>query len=373
MMTTVSVTLPEAEDAGQVLASYHTLMAAFGLELGKRYDDYGHQVAGPGWFETLRAARQAEHAKFVPKNRFDPSFVIGEPLFHSTSPLRACLPKGKEFYDFLDDVRTTRNAWQHYSVEPNLDSLEEAAIVVHQVADRVGLAIAGPAEAVLERVESIRRGEWPLAGTAPTESPTIEVEADQETVDEVHREEVASTARQATRPPVGYPWTEEMPERRVRLTVSGGLVDLDSGESLAGLLGDRAPTILAQWISLRPKGELRVADDGATVGYIKGRRILLGFLGEEPAVDPDAPRGFLVPHRYRLKRGDVVDSMSGAHLSDVAVDDPSALVAALAGALPDGSAIRLTTAGDLVVLNDEGPVKITSVTASTWFPDHVSI
>lgn len=163
MSRPVEVFLPTSNNQGQIIGCMAVLLRALGWDLGELYDARMRLHHGDDWLEELRKVRNAEVNAHImyrrPINIHDPSFGINEPLRHSGSPLRAFLPRGRDFYDLLDEVAKIRNAEQHFDRQPNLSGLKSRAQTIGSLAEQVGIDVARDCQAVVERVEAIEDGQ----------------------------------------------------------------------------------------------------------------------------------------------------------------------------------------------------------------------
>ena len=375
MATTYEVALPADEGPGEVLKAYHSMMTALGIELGARYDAYCTEHIGPDWLAALVKIRGKAHG--IAFHLYDPSFVLGEPLRNPSSPTRKCLPSGPAFYNLMDDLLQIRNSWNHYMVEQSLESLDEAAEVVHKVANMAQMSLGAAASALRKRIKAIRNGTWKPENNAAEMPVVVETEAvPNETVEALELEDarsveadLMSAARLPVRPPIGGVWGSPLPGQRLRLTKLGDIVDSANGESYLGLLEQPTGPTVARWQALRPKGDLYLAsEDAALVAYLAGVPRLIGYLGPEPEHDPSAIRGFAIPALYRVTDARIIDRTSGRSLSEVATEDVGDLVAEILEAVPPGGTIRVTTYGDVVRIDDAGKTKVTQVNPQQWFP-----
>lgn len=372
MTEAYTIPLPTKDEPVQVLGIYHSVMSALGLELGKRYDEYCRPRLGDDWFLKLKAQHQMAHK--APISLFDPSFVLNEPLHNPTSPLRECLPKTGVLFNQLDEVVQVRNVWSHYSAEQNLVELENALRPVHKLATMAQMRLGGPISAIRKRIKAILNGSFPPAPQPQAPKPedretTVAsgTDAPAELIDSIERERETFVAAASNRPPIGSLWPDAAPARRARLSATGDLIDATTGASLKSELVD-GPAKLRRWAALRPMGDLRLADDGAVTAYLGGELRLIGFLGDEPPYS--GARGFVLPHLYEKKDGDVVDRTTGVRLT--AVRKSAEAVLERLKPIPAGTPLRVTTEGDLAVFSEDEVIKVASVTASEWFPGHLA-
>lgn len=123
--------------------------------------------------------------------------------------------------------------------------------------------------------------------------------------------------------------------------------------------GDAAEKIRA-WTAVEPRGrELWIDVDGAVGGYVGASPRLLGYLGTDP--EGDVARGFFTPHYY-LSEGDRI----------VDIDTGDRVAWAHAASVDDGTSLRVTTYGDVLIVDDaHGIERVTTVAPVDWFPGHL--
>ncbi|EPR75389.1 hypothetical protein ADILRU_2345 [Leifsonia rubra CMS 76R] len=371
---THQVHLPTSTEPGQVLGAYYSLMRALGIELGSRYDDYCSKAIGPDWFAALCKNRAEQ--KLGPAELFDPSFVLKEPLWHPDSPTRKCLPSGGQFYNLVEDTIHLRNSWAHHAVEPTVESLADAAKLIHELASKANLKVGAAASAMRKRSKGLINGTWspgapveaePTVPTAPISDDIVNA-INAETEAQVEKA-LSRDAEQPARPSVGGVWDAAVPTQHLRLTKLRRIVDAETSEDLTELLGENASTVIDHWVSLRPMGDLYLDDsDAAVIGYISGSPRLLGYLGPEPTPDPNAIRGFAIPALYRVTATQIIDSSSGQSLHRASLTDTGTLIAGILGRVPAGGTIRVTNYGDVVRIDDTGKAKVAHTSAAQWFP-----
>ena len=153
----------------------------------------------------------------------------------------------------------------------------------------------------------------------------------------------------------------------------GDIVDSESAESLRERLSDRANAAISYWASLRPMGDLRLAEDGAVGAYISGVFRLIGYLGPEPQGDAEQIQGFAIVALYRVTESEILDSQSGRSLLAAASVDVAPIIATILAAVPAGGTIRVTNYGDVVRIDDAGKTKVAHVTPEQWFPGQLAL
>lgn len=167
--------LPEADNPVEVLITIQILLRNLGIELADRYDKTLKNEIGPDWFKALENLRQTRITLI------DPQFVLSEPLRHSDSPTRKCLPHGKDFYDKLQAALEVRNSWAHHEYsELTLNALHPSVDVLLDFAKAAGMALAQRCKAVTKRIVEIQNGTYTSQSASP--SPTLLSQLDQMTL-----------------------------------------------------------------------------------------------------------------------------------------------------------------------------------------------
>ena len=422
--------LPEADTPHEVLGTMHYVLQQLGGELGQRYDEHLSVTIGPNWVKALEnIRRQRIHL-------YDAHFVLSEPLKHSDSPTRECLPSGGAFYNLLEDALEQRNKWSHHEI-PNLDfaTLQASLSVIHQLATAAELQLGSLCARIKKRIKDISNGTYSSAGSAPTESVDIdalleelrqarEVEvqlqadaiAAQELLDQAansgaENDELRSqlnesqarleaaladlerqefvieglTSEPSSEPDedawleatTGHPWQHDLPTRRVTLmTLHDDLFDEATSARVASEFGDLAPGVIATWKKTVPaNATIYLNPLGQAVTYVNGTPIYLGSLSEpqQTRTADKSVEGFFTPHRYSLRlNGSIEDRATGDTLSAVNRYAASRVAEALLQAAPTGGRLRVTTDGHVARFSDGQWVTIAIVTADDWFPGHLS-
>jgi hypothetical protein len=218
----------------------------------------------------------------------------------------------------------------------------------------------------LERVNLLRTGWKPETASPPTtQSPEVAA-----FVSQVKEKKERIFAR----PPVGSVWNGPIGTRNIEL--NRNLRDaLEDGVSVAHEMGENGKDKVREWLRYFPQGgDIKVSEDGAVMAYVKGVPILIGWFGEEPDVDPDAIRGYYLPHDYEFTGTDIKDIQTGNLLSESATEDVHDLIYLFSKKLELGSVINVTTYGDAVYEPklDVEPVKLTRLHRDIWFPGQLA-
>jgi hypothetical protein len=179
--------------------------------------------------------------------------------------------------------------------------------------------------------------------------------------------------KQIKRPAWGARWTDEKPSRKLTLDRHTRDIYDSNGISVKHELGDLAEHVTNIWLQYFPRGgEVWVADDGATMSYIKGLPKMIGWFGAAPDDATDQVRGFVIEHDYELTENDLRHVSSRALLSKSVSDNVTALVSMISSKAKVGSIINITDYGDIFLPAPDGqPVRIAHAHKSLWFPGHL--
>lgn len=255
------------------------------------------------------------------------------------------------------------NAWSHRSVNPTAGALLDVLYPMQHLAILSNLSIAPEFQNAISRVKGIIDGTF-----KPQQNTVIRNPAAKEYAEQIAEKLVEIRKR----PPVGSPWEGEIGSRLLKLNKA--MRDLtENGVSIRAELGEKAGEKITSFLRYFPLGgEVRVASDGAVMGFKKGDPYLIGWLGDEPGQTEDEIRGFYLPHSYTYRVNEIYVGNTGQILSKVADEPTDQLLNALrVWGLPEGSRLRLSIYGDLVFEPEEGePRKITVVHKGIWFKDH---
>lgn len=379
---------PERESYGEVMKGYFSLMRGFGLEFASRSDRVLGETMGASWFrhyvEELEHEARLRNRKLGRVSLTDPSFFLNDFLHTEDSLFRKVIENTGDVRVLAKKIVDTRNTWVHFSEEPTTAQLRDAAVLVRQFGEKNHMSVANPAAQLVKRVTKIQNGQYP---PVPKATPVIgekSEHAEPDVAAEVSGGDSGEPPAEITlaeptfeqRPPIGGTWIGDIPGRRVRVTRTRDVVDVETGRSLKSEIAGDPTEKVRQWTSARPMGDLWVANDGAVGGFVHGVPRLLGYLGPDP--EGEVARGFLLPRYYDLVDEHLVDLDSGVRLLDVIPDDAaraaaSAAEQAVIQVAHAGGTIRLTNFGDLIYLDDDGLQRIAVVTPDTWFPSHFSI
>jgi hypothetical protein len=355
------VPLPNEGTAAEFAGIYYVLSKAFALDLYNLVNDTIVSKTGDtNWFGKINADRE-EKGLFKYLDPKDPRFLLDQANYHH-SILRLVIPGIDVAWDTAAaKLKKLLNNWSHHQVEPKPTTFLELLYPMSVIARQSKLGLDETMGKLIERTKQIRDMVWVPEGPA--------AELPQEA--EIYAEEVEQKIQEIKRrPPVGSPWIGEPGQRRVKL--SKALHDItENGVSIKSELSPDPEIKVAEFLRYYPNGgDLRIDDDGAVLGYIKGDPFLVGWLGEEPGVKPEEIRGFIDSRDYIFLGNDLKDSVTNELLSEVAEEPIDILINGINawGGLEIGSVINVTEYGDLVFITEQGETKrITKVHKGIWF------
>jgi hypothetical protein len=367
---------PEGNTYGEVMKGYFSLMRGFGIEFANRSDRVLVPDLGSRWFDEYVQRRNAEDPAHVRRRQSpeDPSFFLGEYLRAPKTVYRKVIPNNGDLRVVSKKIVDTRNTWLHFSDEPSVSQLRDAADLVRLFGVKTSMGVEAPAARMIKRIDRIRTGQYPPTAPANTVAPAPAVPARPAGGDDEPPIEIPlAKVDRASRPPIGAIWRGDVPDRRARVTKTRDVIDVATGRSVRDEVDGPLADKLRQWTSARPMGDLWIDDDGAVGGFIEGRERLLGYTGPDP--ESDIARGFLVRRYYDVVDGRLVDIDSGSALSDMvakgAADQAKKIEEAITAAAQPGGTIRVTNYGDVLYIDEQGMTRIAVATPQTWFPGHL--
>jgi hypothetical protein len=357
------IPLPNSESIVEIAGIQHVVTSTFAKEL---YEVVATRIEkkAPGydWFKLVNADRLKN--KMPPYDHpKDARFLLAEVVYHK-SPVRMVLPEIDEAgLELVYKIRSILNKWSHDQVEPTAANFLNLLYPLGDLCAQIGLDMSDDVEKLIERAKAIKNHVWipddqiktqPLPQDAQTYAKRIE--------------EIVERVKQ--RPPVGSPWVGEKSKRKVQL--NRALLDItENGNSIKHEFGDNADEKIREFLRYYPLGsDLHIDTDGAVLGYKKGEPYLVGWVGEEPDVNPEEVRGFLLPHEYEFVATDIVDIVTQQRLSDVAEEPIDTLLNALTvWGLPLNAVFNVSIYGDVVfTTTSDQERKITKVHKGIWFP-----
>jgi hypothetical protein len=356
--------LISGDDVSDVAGTVFEVSRKFGQELGNLVNLSFLGQSNADWFKDLRALRKNQ-GKTVYDDPLDIRFLLKE-AGEVGSPVQGAIPGySSDWKEEGHALRKKLNSWNHGSLEPDLNTLEEIITLMSTLAHYSSLPILGNCASQLQRITDLRNG-WRPSAPVPPEPQAPEVA-------KFVSEAAEKKKRIFARPPVGAVWNGPIGDRSIELNKS--LRDaLDNGISVAHEIKGGKEKV-REWLRYFPQGgEVRVASDGAVMGYVKGVPILIGYFGDEPDVNPDDIRGYYLPHDYQFTGDDVMDVQTKSHLSDFGLDEFQMLIGALDSKIEPGTVFNVTTYGDVVLESDtsEDAIKLARVHKDLWFPGQLA-
>lgn len=350
----VSIALPEDETPGELIKGYFTLMRAFGWDLYVTSHFALRESLGSQWFAArISELKDSDPKNWRPNHRFepqDPGVILRDYVHEQDSPYLGVFGGQFQKQVAAKKILATRNTWFHFGDDPTTAQLLEAGKVVRGFVQSTGMHIAGRIGALIQRLDDLRTGRYPL-DPVPSMGGTVAVVAETKPLE---------TPEDLPRPSIGGTWVGPIPGLRYRMTRAGDVVHPDTMESVRPrVTGDFADKVRA-WTAVEPRGrELWIDADGAVGGFIGATPRLLGYLGPDP--EGDIARGFFTPHFYTVEGEEIADLDSGERRKQ-----------SFARGLADGATLRVTTYGDVLVIGDvDGVERVATVTANEWFPGHL--
>ncbi|WP_296194701.1 hypothetical protein [uncultured Microbacterium sp.] len=351
----VSIALPEDETPGELIKGYFTLMRAFGWDLYVTCHFALKEELGPQWFAArISDLKQSDPRNWQPNHRFepqDPGVILKDYVHESDSPYLAVFGGQFQNQSAARKILGTRNTWFHFRDDPTTGQLAEAAKVVRGFVAASGMHIVGRIDTLIARLDELRMGRYPVEPTPVSPPASVPI---------IEEAEPLETPEDLPRPAIGGTWLGAIPAKRYRITRTGDVVDPDTMASVrARVEGDFTEKTRA-WMAVEPRGrELWIDTDGAVGGFVGASPRLLGYLGADP--EGEVARGFFTAHYYVTEGDAVVDLDTGERR----------MVRTLT-TLDDGSSLRVTTYGDVLLVDDvHGVERVATVTPAEWFPGHL--
>lgn len=349
----VSIALPEDETPGELIKGYFTLMRALGWDLYVTSHFALRESLGSQWFAArISELKDSDPTNWRPNHRFepqDPGVILRDYVHEQDSPYLGVFGRQLQKQVAAKKILATRNTWFHFGDDPTTPQLLEVGKVVRGFVQSTGMHIAGRISTLIARLDELQTGRYPTR-RAPTSTG----------MDSVVDTAPLDTPEDLPRPSIGGTWVGTIPVQRYRMTRAGDVVHPDTMESVRSrVIGDSAEKLRA-WTAVEPRGrELWIDTDGAVGGFIGAAPRLLGYLGPDPK--SDISRGFFTSHFYTVEGEEIADLDSGERRKQP-----------FARSLADGTTLRVTTYGDvLVVGNVDGVDRVATVTPTEWFPGHL--
>ncbi len=358
--------LPIDDNYITILGIINALELRSANELSSFLDNQFVALGKPHWFGEIKQYRLAKSEPFTYKSPNDLRFILGEATLEDSQIWHLIPNAAHAWFNSANTLRLKLNLFHHQQLAPTLNTLLQMATLFDQVATAPGLEVASWAKALQTRVKSILDGS--LKRQVTHVEPTVP--SGSEEVVEQYEVEIR---KQVERPAWGARWAGEKPARKLTLDRNTRDIYDSYGVSVKQELGDIANHVISIWLQYFPRGgEVWVAEDGATMGYIKGLPKMIGWFGASPDEASGQVRGFALEHDYQLLENDLKDLSSGQILSKMSISDASALISTLSEKVSPGTLLNITDYGDIFAPVLEGqPVRLAHAHKDVWFPKHL--
>jgi hypothetical protein len=359
-------TLPETEDQVLLLG----IIAALELETAKELEALIHaqfQAAGEtDWFESIKEYRKSLGEPFTYKSSRDLRFILSEAT-HEDSQIWHLIPGlDKAWMSAANSLKFKLNQFHHQQLSPDLNNLLVVSTLINTVATGPGISTAVWARALIGRTKAILSGTHVPKVQSTIPNPPKEIT-------EIEEKYTKVIEARTKRPPLGSPWLGDRPERHLTLDRRTRDIYDMNGVSVMDEINQVGSEVIDKWLWYFPLGgDIFVAEDGAVMGYIKGDKYMIGWLGSEPEGYSSQVRGYVLPHSYTFTGESIIESTSGADLSELAREDVGQLITALKEKIKPGTALAVSDYGDVFVPLDDGdPVRLATAHRGIWFPGHL--
>jgi hypothetical protein len=359
-------TLPETDEQVLLLG----IIAALELQTAKELETLIHaqfQAAGESdWFESVKEYRRSLGEPFTYKSSRDLRFILSEAT-HEDSQIWHLIPGlDKTWMSAANSLKLKLNQFHHQQLSPDLNNLLVLATLINTVATGPGISSAAWARALIGRTKAILSGTYVPKAQSQIINPPQEVTELEEKYTKVIKARIK-------RPPLGSPWLGDRPARHLTLDRRTRDVYDMNGISVMNEVNQAGSEVIDKWLWYFPLGgDIFVAEDGAVMGYIKGDKYMIGWLGAEPEGYSNQVRGYVLPQSYVFTGESIIDSTSGEDLSEVARQDVGQLIVALTEKIKPGTILSASDYGDLFVPVDDGdPVRLATAHRGIWFPGHL--
>lgn len=356
--------LPTDRDEVTIVGIIGTLELAAAREFAEFLNNKFNALGQPKWFEDIRQYRLSNNEPFTYRDAADLRFILSEAALPD-SQIWDLIPRiSTAWVNAADALRKKLNQYHHLQLNPTLETLDQVATLFDAVTTGPGLEVSSWARALRGRVRDIQQGRFVAS---PAEGPVTN-EPTPASVVEIEKGYEESKRQIAKRPPWGAIWEGPIPARK--LSLDRRTRDIyDNGVSVASELGDQFDHIVNMWLRYAPNGgEVWVDEDGATMAFVKGDPVMIGWFGTPPDEYSESVRGFLVPKDYEFTGDDVQELPTGKLLSSSSEEDSSELIGKLKSKLEPGTLLGITEYGDICIQVAEGePKRITTAHKGIWF------
>jgi hypothetical protein len=361
-----SLTLPETDNPVLLLG----IIATLELETAKGLEqllDEQFKAAGEGdWFDTIKHYRKSCGENFSYKSPRDLRFLLSEAT-HEDSQISHLIPGvSQAWINAAQNLKFKLNQFHHQQLSPDLNTLLVISTLIDTVSTGPSLESANWAKALISRAKALLSGNYvPKPQTPITNPPADIVELEQK-----YSEVIEARAK---RPPLGSPWNGERPQRHLTLDRKTRDVYDKNGISVMTEIDQRGTEVIDKWLWYFPLGgDIFVAEDGAVMGYIKGDKYMIGWLGAEPEGYSKQVRGYVLPHEYIFTGNSIIDKATGQKIHDAVRHDCGELIDELVGRIVPDTALSISDYGDLFVPIEEGdPERLATAHRGIWFPGHL--
>jgi hypothetical protein len=148
----MTLLLPFKNDEKYLFGSVMDCFRQYGEELAALVKSVLDPIYGENLLVHLANDRPARI------NLEDISFLLKEITRNPNSPLRLCLPRGRQVYDEMDVVLSERNKWVHNEIEINIDSSIKTVKAIHKSAKSIGLELEQELENLLKVLDNLKQG-----------------------------------------------------------------------------------------------------------------------------------------------------------------------------------------------------------------------
>jgi hypothetical protein len=358
--------LPESDDPYLISGIIFALESEVGRELSEVLDKNFRSAGEIDWFESILRYRRSLAEYFGYKSPKDLRFILAESTHPESEILHFIPGVSSSWTNAANSLKVKLNQFHHGNISPDLNSLLIMATLFDSVAAPSGLETSKWARALISRTKSLLSGTY--FSQVQTPSP-VAPEGIKE-LEEKYKEVLDARAK---RPPLGSPWFGDRPQRHLSLDRHTRDVYDRDGLSVKSEITQQGTEVIDKWLWYFPLGgDIFVADDGAVMGYIKGDKYMIGWLGPEPGEYSKVVRGFVLPYDYKFLGNDLREVSSDISLIDSSRDDCSELVRSLASKVQANTILSISDYGDIFIPREEGElVRLATAHRGIWFPGHL--
>ena len=361
-----TLTLPETDNHVLLLGIIAALELDTAKGLAGLIDEQFRSSGESDWFTSIQHYRQSRGESFGYKSPKDLRFLLSEAI-HEDSQIWHLIPGvDQAWMNAAQNLRYKLNQFHHQQLSPDLNTLLVIATLINTVSTGPNLDSALWARALISRTKSLLAGNYAPKPQSPIPNPPEEIA-------EIEQKYAEVIEARAKRPPLGSPWTGDEPERHLTLDRNTRDVYDKNGLSVMREIVQKGTEVIDKWFWYFPLGgDIFVAEDGAVMGYIKGDKYMIGWLGPEPEEYSNQVRGYVVPHDYLFSGESVIDVATGGRVQDSARDDCGELIKQLFSKIEADTALSISDYGDLFIPVEEGePKRLATAHIGIWFPGHL--